>query len=49
VVAKSLLPLILIAAAAGAIYYLLMQVRFSWIDNLRLWFNIFHLLADGFD
>jgi len=29
VVAKSLLPLILIAAAAGAIYYLLMQVRFS--------------------
>jgi hypothetical protein len=31
VVAKSLLPVIFLAIAAGAIYWLSMQIRFSWI------------------
>ena len=46
VVAKSLLPVIFLAIAAAAIYWLLMQIRFSWFAQSCIGLNIFHLLAD---
>ena len=46
VIAKSLLPVIFLVIAAGAIYWLLMQIRFSWLLKTGLSLNVFDFFND---